>query len=46
MKDLEAMVIVVGVTFVVVVIFVQLHSSYKKGKKNEQSKNSNTKRFW
>jgi|688.fasta_scaffold413719_4 hypothetical protein len=37
MKDLEAMVIVVGVTFAVVAIFVQLQSNYKKGKKDEQS---------
>jgi FtsZ-interacting cell division protein ZipA len=36
MKDLEAILIVVGITFAVVAVFVQLHSSYKKGKKDEQ----------
>jgi|688.fasta_scaffold92418_6 hypothetical protein len=36
MKDLEVIVIVVGITFAVVAIFVQLHINYKKGKKNEQ----------
>jgi hypothetical protein len=36
MKDFEAIVIVIGVTFAVVTIFVQLHSSYKKSKKDEQ----------
>lgn len=35
MKDIEAMVIVAGFVLVIVTIFVQLHSSYKKGKKDE-----------
>jgi len=36
MNDLEAILIVVGITFAVVAVFAQLHSSYKKGKKDEQ----------
>jgi len=36
MKDLEAILIVVGITFAVVAVFVQLNSAYKKSKKDEQ----------
>ena len=36
MKDLEAIVIVVGVTVTIATILIQLHSSYKKGKKDGQ----------
>ncbi len=36
MRDLESIMIVIGITFAVVAIFVKLHSSYKKSKKNEQ----------
>jgi len=37
MKDLESIMIVIGIIFVVTTIFIQLHVNYKKGKKDEQS---------